>query len=64
MTAGGLGAGGHLGLTRAFELVKEDLLRSMELLGLQNISQIQQQGEKFRRQSMVLGTNYIPQFSF
>ena len=64
VTAGGLGAGGHLGLTRAFELVKEDLLRSMELLGVQNISQIQQQGEKFRRQSMVIGTDYIPQFSF
>ena len=64
VTAGGLGAGGHLGLTRAFELVKEDLLRSMELLGVQNISQIQQQGEKFRRQSMVLGTDYIPQFSY
>ena len=64
VTAGGLGAGGHLGLTRAFELIKEDLLRSMELLGVQNIRQIQQQGEKFRRQNMVLGTEHIPQFSF
>jgi len=64
VTAGGLGAGGHLGLTRAFELIKEDLLRSMELLGVQNISEIQQQGEKLRRQSMVLGTEHIPPFSF
>ncbi|MEC7227371.1 MAG: alpha-hydroxy acid oxidase, partial [Candidatus Latescibacterota bacterium] len=64
VTAGGLGAGGHLGLTRAFELIKEDLLRSMELLGVQNISEIQQQGERFRRQNMVLGTEHIPQFSF
>ena len=64
VTAGGLGAGGHLGLTRAFELIKEDLLRSMELLGVQNISEIQEQGEKLRRQSMVLGTEHIPPFSF
>ena len=64
VTAGGLGAGGHLGLTRAFELMKEDLLRSMELLGVQNISQIQEQGEELRRKSMVLGTAHLPEFIF
>ena len=64
VTAGGLGAGGHLGLTRAFELMKEDLLRSMELLGVQNISQIQKQGEKLRRESMLLSTAHLPGFVF
>ena len=64
VTAGGLGAGGHMGLTRAFELMKEDLLRSMELLGVQNISQIQKQGENLRRESMLLSTAHLPGFVF
>ncbi len=62
--SGGLGAGGHMGLTRAFELMKEDLLRSMELLGVQNISQIQKQGENLRRESMLLSTAHLPGFVF
>ena len=49
--------------TRAFELVK-DLIRSMELLGVQNIRQIHNQGEKLRRESMVLGTAHLPEFYF
>ena len=44
--------------------MKEDLLRSMELLGVQNISQIQEQGEELRRKSMVLGTAHLPEFIF
>ena len=64
VVAGGLGAGGHIGTSRAFELVKEDLIRSMELLGVQNISQIHNQGEKLRRESMVLGTAHLPEFYF
>jgi hypothetical protein len=36
----------------------------MELLGVQNISQIHNQGEKLRRESMVLGTAHLPEFYF
>ncbi len=54
----GLGAGKYIGQTKTFELMKEDLHRSMELLGVQNISEIHEQGEKFRRESMVNGTEY------
>ena len=44
--------------------MKEDLHRSMELLGVQDISEIHEQGEKFRRESMVNGTEYYPKFVF
>ena len=64
VVAGGLGAGGYIGLTKTFELMKEDLHRSMELLGVQDISEIHEQGEKFRRESMVNGTEYYPKFVF
>ena len=64
VVAGGLGAGGYIGLTKTFELMKEDFRRSMELLGVQDISEIREQGEKFRRESMVNGTEYYPNFVF
>ena len=38
--------------------------RSMELFGVQNIREIHEQGEKFRRKSMVTGTEYYPDFVF
>ena len=44
--------------------MKEDLHRSMELLGVQDISEIHEQGEKFLRESMVNGTEYYPNFVF
>ena len=62
--AGSLGAGGHIDLTKTFELIKEYLHCSMELLGVQDISEIHEQGEKFRRESMVNGTEYYPNFVF
>ena len=64
VVARGLGAGGYIGKTKTFELMKEDLHRSMELLGVQDISEIHEQGEKFRRESMVNGTEYYPKFMF
>ena len=64
VVAGGLGAGGYIGLTKTFELMKEDLHCSMELLGIQDISKIHKQGEKFRRESMVNGNEYYPNFVF
>ena len=62
VVAGGLGAGGYIGLTKTFELMKEDLHCSMELLGVQDISKIHEQVEKFRRESMVNGNEYYPNF--
>ena len=62
--AGGLGGGDHIGLTGVFELIKEDLLRSMELLGIQHISQIQTHGGKLRRENMLLSTAHLPLFVF
>ena len=64
VVAGGLGAGGHTGLTKTFELIKEDLCRSMELLGVKDIKQIHDQGEKLRRKSILSGTEYFPDFIF
>ena len=64
VVAGGIGAGGYIGLTKTFELMKEDLHCSMELLGVQDISKIHKQGEKFRRESMVIGNEYYPNFVF
>ena len=64
VVAGGLGAGGYIGLTKTFELMKEDLHCSMELLGVQDKSKIHEQGEKFRRESMVNGNEYYPNFVF
>ena len=64
VVAGGRGAGGYSGLTKSFELMKEDLHCSMELLGVQDISKIHEQGEKFRRESMVNGNEYYPNFVF
>ena len=58
VVAGGPGAGGYIGLTKTFEFMKEDLHRSMELLGDQDISKRHEQGEKIRRESMVNGTEY------
>ena len=45
VVARGLGAVGYIGQTKTFELMKEDLHRSMELLGVQNISEIHEHGE-------------------
>ena len=64
VVAGGLGAGGHMGLTKTFELIKEDFCRTMELLGVQDIKQIHDQGEKLRRKSILSGTEYFPDFIF
>ena len=64
VVAGGLGAVGYIGLTKTFELMKEDLHCSMELLRVQDISKIHEQGEKFRRESMVNGNEYYPNFVF
>ena len=47
VVAGGRGAGGYVGLTKTFELIKEDLHSSIELLGVQDISEIHEQGENF-----------------
>ena len=64
VVAGGLGASRYIGLTKTFKLMKEDLHCSMELLGVQDISKIHEQGEKFRRESMVNGNEYYPNFVF
>ena len=64
VVAGGLSAGGYIGLTKTFELMKEDLIFSIELLEVQDISEIHEQGEKFRRESMLNGTEYYPNFVF
>ena len=45
VVARGLGAGGYIGQTKTFELMKEDLHCSMELLGVQDVSEIHKQGE-------------------
>ena len=62
--AGGLGAGGHMGLTRTFELIQEELIRTMELIGVKDLEDIHDKGEKLRRRSIISGTAYFPEFVF
>ena len=64
VTAAGIGAGGALGLRRAFEIIDSDLQRAMRLVGLQSISEIQQMGCEIRRKNLLLGDSHLPEFVY
>ena len=64
VTAAGIGAGGHAGLTRAFEILKSDLDRAMRLVGVQSVEEIRSRGAELRRESQLLGDGHLPPFEF
>lgn len=64
VTAAGIGAGGHAGLTRAFEILKSDLDRAMRLVGVQSIAEIHERGAEIRRESHLHGDRHLPPFVF
>ncbi|MEM1128534.1 MAG: alpha-hydroxy acid oxidase [Bacteroidota bacterium] len=64
VAAAGLGAGGHAGLTRAFEILQTDLDRAMRLVGVQSIDEIRARGAELRRQSWLEGDDHLPPVVF
>jgi len=64
ITAAGIGAGGHTGLTRAFEIMQSDLERAMRLVGLQSVAEIHERGEEIRRESQLKGDGHLPPIVF
>lgn len=64
VTAAGIGAGGHLGLTRAFEILHSDLDRAMRLVGVQSIAEIHERGAEIRRESQLNGDGHLPPIVF
>lgn len=64
VTAGGIGAGGHAGLTRAFEILSSDLDRAMRLVGVQSVEEIRSRGAEIRRESLLAGDSHLPPFEF
>ncbi|MEM8858156.1 MAG: alpha-hydroxy acid oxidase, partial [Chloroflexota bacterium] len=64
VTAAGIGAGGHAGLTRAFEIMKSDFDRAMRLVGVQSVAEIHDRGAEIRRESQLNGDGHLPKFEF
>ncbi len=64
VTAAGIGAGGAPGLRRAFDILDSDLRRAMRLVGLQNISEIQEMGSEVRRKNSLIGDSHLPEFVY
>jgi L-lactate dehydrogenase (cytochrome) len=64
VTAAGIGAGGHAGLTRAFEIVKSDLDRAMRLVGVASVEEIRAAGAELRRESLLKGDGHLPPIVF
>ena len=59
VTAAGLGAGGHAGLTRAFEILKSDLDRAMRLVGVESVAEIRERGAELRRESRLVSPGIV-----
>ena len=64
VTVGGVGAGGYLGLQRAFEILSSDLDRAMRLVGVKSVKEIRTLGSELRRKSLLVGDSYLPPFEF
>ena len=64
VTAAGIGAGGHPGLARAFEILKCELDRAMRLVGVGSVEEIHAAGADLRRDGRLRGTEHLPPFLF
>ncbi|HLW64909.1 MAG TPA: alpha-hydroxy acid oxidase [Gemmataceae bacterium] len=60
----GLGAGGHAGMRRAFDIIRAELERSMRLVGVRSVDEIRENGASIRRQNHLLGNSGMPEFVF
>ena len=64
VAAGGVGAGGYAGLTRAFEILRSDLDRAMRLVGVESIAEIRSRGAELRRENLLVGYSHLPPFEY
>ena len=64
VTVAGLGAGGHYGLSRAFEILHAEFDRAMRLVGVQSVDEIHERGAELRRDPLLLGDHHLPEFVF
>ena len=64
VAAAGIGAGGHMGLRRAFEIIQSDLERAMRLVGVQSVAEIHARGKEIRRESQLKGDGHLPRIVF
>lgn len=64
VTAAGIGAGGHAGLTRAFQILKSEFDRAMRLVGVQNVEEIRERGAEIRRESHLYDDSHLPEIVF
>ena len=62
--AAGIGSGGETGLRRVFEILKADLVRAMQLTGVDSIGQIQEAGASLRRDNQLHGNDHLPPFVY
>jgi isopentenyl diphosphate isomerase/L-lactate dehydrogenase-like FMN-dependent dehydrogenase len=62
--AAGLGAGGYAGMTKAFEILRAELERSMRLVGVRSVDEIRELGTAIRRQNLLIGNFCLPDFVF
>jgi L-lactate dehydrogenase (cytochrome) len=60
----GLGAGGYAGMRRAIEILRAELERSMRLVGVRSVGEIREQGSAIRRQNLLNGDSWLPDFIF
>jgi L-lactate dehydrogenase (cytochrome) len=64
VSAAGLGAGGYAGMTRAFAILRAELERSMRLLGVRSVDEIREHGSAIRRENLLIGNSWLPDFVF
>jgi L-lactate dehydrogenase (cytochrome) len=62
--AAALGAGGCAGLRHAFEILCAELERSMRLIGVRSVEEIREHGAAIRRQNLLIGNSWLPDFVF
>jgi L-lactate dehydrogenase (cytochrome) len=60
----GLGAGGHAGMRRTFEIVRAEFERSMRLVGVRSVEEIREAGGAIRRQNLLVGDGSLPKFVY
>jgi len=60
----GLGSGGYAGMRRTFEIFRAEFERSMRLVGVQSVEEIREAGAEIRRQNLLVGDAWLPDFVF
>ena len=60
----GLGAGGYAGMRRAIEIIRAEFERSMRLVGVRSVDEIREHGAALRRQNLLIGNSWLPNFVF